>query len=151
MESLWREDESESDLEEEENNVPPAGVDAEFCRCIQTLKMNLYETIVLGPELNTPDAQKNELIQTYVKQLGRLYDVMENALKGRVVDAEMRPFPIRLRHSILTCSQWVHRLVKGKTPTDLVPYRDYLNTTLRVYPFVHHIRIIGGEDDIETM
>ncbi len=135
----------------EENNVPPQGVDAEFCRCVQTLKWNLYQAIVLGPQENTPRAQQNDLIQTYVTLLGKLYTFMENALKGRIVDAELRPFPSQRRHEILTCSQWAYRAVKGLSPTDLVAYRDYLNTSLRVYPFVHHMQILGGADDVETL
>lgn len=142
----------DSDVESDvEDNTPPAGVDAEFCRCIQTLKWNLYQTIVLGPQENTPEAQQNGLVQTYVTQLGRLYEFMENALRGRMIEADLRPFPLRHRHEILTCSQWAYRVAKGLSPTDLVPYRDYLMTALRVYPFVHHMRMLGGADDVEIL
>lgn len=140
-----------ADSDIEENNVSPAGVDIEFCRCIQTLKWNLYQAIVLGPQENTPQAQQNALVQNYVTLLGKLCTFMENALKGRIVDADLRPFPSRLRHEILTCSQWAYRAVKGLSPTDLVSYRDYLTTSLRVYPFVHHMRMLGGADDVETL
>lgn len=145
------EEEWDSDTESMENNVPPPGVNAEFSRCIQTLKWNLYQTIVLGPKENTPEAQQNELVQKYVTQLGRLHTFMENALKGRIIDADLRPFPSRRRHEILTCAQWVYRFVKGFPPNDVVPYRDYLYHVLRVYPFVHHMRILGGADDIEML
>lgn len=132
-------------------DIPPKGLDGEFCRCIQTLKWNLYQTIVLSPTLNTPAAQQNDLIQTYINQLGHLYLALDNALSGRINDAMMRPFPIKLRHDILKCSQWIHRLVRPLTPTDLVPYWDYVNTALLVYPFVHHMQMLGGEDDVEAL
>ena len=76
---------TDTDSQPAENHIPPHGVDDEFCRCIQTLKWNLYQTIVLGPEPNTPEAQQNQLIQRYVAQLGKLYDAMQHALQGRIV------------------------------------------------------------------
>ena len=157
MNNSWNGSDSDSDTETDTSaivkggDIPPKELDGEFCRCIQTLKWNLYQTIVLSPALNTSTAQQNDLIQTYVKQLGRLYLVLDNALKGRIIDAEMRPFPVKLRHDILKCSQWIHRVVRPLTPTDLVPYRDYVNTALRVYPFVHHMRMLGGADDVEAL
>lgn len=157
MDNPWNRSESDSDSDSDSDyevrggSIPPKGLDEEFCRCIQTLKWNLYQAIVLGPELNTPSAQQNELIQTYVKHLGHLYNVFENAMKGRIVDSEMRSFPVKLRHEILTCSQWARKHLSSLPPTDLVPYNDYLNTSLRVYPFVHHMRMLGGADDVEAL
>ena len=141
-------DEVDSDMEE--NNVPPAGVNEEFCRCIQVPKWSLYQAIVLGPKESTPEAQHNSLLQTYLNHLERLRVVMENALKGRIVDAELKPFPSRLRHEILICSQGVRRMTKNLSPTDIIPYRDYIFNTLHVFPYVHPMKMVGGADDVEA-
>jgi hypothetical protein len=142
----------ESDMEsDQENNVPPQGVDPEFCRRIQTVKWRLYEKIVLGPETETERAQDNELIQIYMDQLEQLYRFLERAQRGGVVERDLLSFPSDMRSENLSIANWIKTYFKKNGPADTLPYRDYLTTTLRIYPFVHHKRMIGGdvEDNIE--
>lgn len=121
------------------SDTPPEGVNPEFARCLYALKWRIYETTVLGPELNTPEAQQNGLIQTYVRQLGALHKVLEKALSQTITDADMRSFRVSLRPDILKCAQRLRPLIKQATNVaDHVVYRDFLNERLRMYPFVHH-------------
>jgi hypothetical protein len=135
---------SDSDSEmEEENNVPPRGLDPEFCKRIQNMKWRLYQIIILSPELDTPNAQNNELIQMYVNQLEDLYRFLDNAQRVGVVEKDLIKFPSELRSENLSMAEWIKKYFKQNGPADTLPYRDYLNTTLRVYPFVHHSRMIS--------
>jgi len=137
---------SDSDSEmEEENNVPPRGLDPEFCKRIQNMKWRLYQIIILSPELDTPNAQNNELIQMYVNQLEDLYRFLENAQRGGVVEKDLIKFPSELRSENLSVAEWIKNYFRQNGPADTLPYRDYLITTLRVYPFVHHTSMIGKQ------
>ncbi len=144
----------ESDMEsDQENNVPPKGVDPEFCRRIQNMKWRLYEKTVLGPETETDNAQNNELIQIYVNLLEQLYRFLERAQNGGIAERDLLSFPADIRSENLSVATWVKNYFKKNGPADTLPYRDYLTTTLRVYPFVHHKRMVGGdeEDDVEDL
>jgi hypothetical protein len=42
-------------------------------------------------------------------------------------------------------------MTKNLSPTDLIPYKDYIFNTLHVFPHVHPMKIIGGADDVEAL
>lgn len=125
-----------------ENLVPPKGVSETFCQCVDTLKWQLYETIVLGPELNTPRAQQNQLLESYEHHLEMLYAFLSQALKGAMKESVLSSFPASLRPSILQCAQHIQKMRHGGSGslryTDRIPYEDYLVTQLRVYPYLHY-------------
>lgn len=150
MASLWnRDSDSESDVEMDTDAPlpPPPGVDPSYAVCVHSLKWKLYQTIVLGPELNTPEAQQNELLEKYMKHLEHLYGILHKALRGSITESEVRVFPSPLRHEILTCALRLKGLNRGvhkaSHVADIVPYQDFLKETLRMYPFVH--RMVGGD------
>lgn len=150
MNSLWSPSDSDSESDTVQLDTPPPGVDPHFSQCVHSIKWKLYQAIVLGPELNTPEAQQNELLQTYVNQLERLYRMFEKALRGSISDADTRPFPSSLRHEILSCAMGLKERIKPSASAhaaDLIPYQDQLKQILRMYPFVH--RTVGG-DDVEA-
>lgn len=161
MASLWQDSDLDSGSESDTEVSVPPGVDPMYASCVHTLKWKLYQTIVLGPEPNTPEAQQNELLQRYITQLERLYRILEKSLRGSVTDAEVRPFPVSLRHEILTCAMKFKGKNKGVSHVaDVVPYQDFLKETLRMYPFVH--RTVGsavssavggtiGSSDVEAL
>lgn len=157
MTSLWApsyHSDTDSDLDSDkdidmDNETIPPGVAPEFVHCVHALKWKLYQAIVLGPEPNTPEAQQNELLQVYVTRLDQLYHILEKALRGSVTDAEVRPFPVRLRREILGCAMGLKKTPKTPHVADTVPYRDFLTETLRMFPFVH--RMVGGSNDVESL
>lgn len=155
MASLWSpsyhsDTDSDSDMDRYDDMMPP-GVDETLATGVHTLKWKLYQIIVLGPELNTPEAQQNELLQAYIRQLERLYRILEKALKGAITDTDLRPFPVSLRHEILTLATKLKGQTKlsNRHAADYIPYLDFLKETLRMYPFVH--RSTGGSVDVESL
>lgn len=133
------------DSEEEEslpeNIVSPPGVSLAFCECVDTLKWRLYEAVVLNPELNTPEAQQNKLLQTYEDVLEHLYQFLDQVVKGSIKESTLQAFPLPLRHEILACAQQIRKMSQGGGAlryTDKIPYHDYLRIQLRIYPYLHH-------------
>lgn len=161
MTSLW-DDSTDDDSDSETLSVTDSTTDSalqrahvvpEFTHCIHMLKWKLYQAIVLGPEPNTPEAQQNELLQTYVGQLEQLYRILEKALCGEIIDTTLHAFPAPLRQEILSCARDLQKRSKEQNEmrhaADGVPYRDFLKETLRMYPFVH--RTSGGMVDVESL
>lgn len=138
-------EEEESDEESRpvvENLNPPKGVSESFCQCVDALKWKLYATIVLGPELNTAQAQQNQLLEAYEGQLEQMYAFLSQALKGSIKESTLSSFPASLRHPLLQCARDIQKMRHGGGGalryTDRIPYEDYLVTQLRVYPYLHY-------------
>lgn len=133
---------SEDDTEYKENLVPPKGVSDLFCSCVDSLKWSLYEAVVLGPEWNTPEAQRNDLLQTYETLLEKLFVILSGALKGRKEgEADLRAFPEALRPAVQECVRRILTMQQAGGPSrdvDRVPYQDYLQTQLRIYPYLQY-------------
>jgi len=148
----------ESDTETEdaspsppENLVPPKGVSEPFCACVDSLKWKLYESVVMRPELNTPEAQQNELLQTYEGLLEKLYALLTQSLKGPIQESAIHGFPEELHSPIRTCVQNIQGMRRGGGAltryTDRVPYHDYLQTQLRTYPYLQYHGEARKEED----
>jgi hypothetical protein len=133
----WGGDVSEEEQEQEQEQDVPE-VSPAFQRCVSDIKWRLYETVVFGPELATPEAQENGLIQTYVQQLETLYRLLDAALRGAFKESDLAALPPARRHEVLQCVHALQKVVKGaQNAAELIPYREYLQEMLRVYPFVH--------------
>ena len=156
----WFHEEQQEDQEQQEEwsgsgpFIPARGVNDEFCQMIQSIKWKLYSSIILSPPLQTDVAQDNDLIKVYLSQLNQLYFFLERAASNQIREMMLSVFVINLRREILGCAK--HIVDYGKAnhfqAVDWIPYKDYLNITLRVHPFVHHKRMIGGqEDNVEDM
>ena len=141
----WWESESESETDDTQDESFPPEVDSSFTKCIYSLKWKLYETVVLGPELKTPEAQHNGLLQKYISHLDKLYEVMDKVLRNTFLETDLRSFPAAHRHEIVTCTNTLKSLTrKVSNVADVIPYREFLHEILRVYPFVHR-----GNSDVE--
>lgn len=128
--------------EVKENLVPPRDVSEHFRDCVDSLKWSLYESVVLRPELNTPEAQKNELLQTYEVLLEKLHAFLSHVLKGPVQESALQAFPEELRDVVLKCAHRIQGMRQGGGElaqyTDRIPYHDYLETQLRTYPYLQY-------------
>lgn len=161
--NIWDQDDSDEEQDQQENqNVkggsntifPARGVDNEFCRAVQTIKWKIYNEVILSPPLKTEEAQDNGLIKAYLFQLNQLYLFFEKVTMNQMREMILGAFKISMRHEILSCAKQMIEYGKANhfRPVDWIPYRDYLNIVLRVHPFVHHKRMIGGqEDNVEDM
>jgi hypothetical protein len=124
-----------------ENLTPPKGVTESFCQCVDAIKWKLYDATVMGPELKAPEVQQNKLLETYEGYLEQLYVLLNEALKGFIKESLLVRFPSELRHEILKCAQEIQRMSRAGTAlryTECIPYRDYLHTQLRVYPYLQN-------------
>lgn len=166
---VWDHDDSEEEQEEQEEQekqekqtylggthllVPARGVNEEFCQMVQTIKWELYSGIILSPPLKTSTAQDNDLIKKYLLNLNQLYLFLEKATWNQIKEMMLGSFVMSMRHDILGCAKRIIEYGKANhfQSVDWIPYRDYLNISLRVHPFVHHKRMIGGQqDDVEDM
>ena len=136
------EEEEQDGGEVKENHIPPKGVSEPFCACVDSLKWSLYEHVVLRPEWNTPEAQKNKLLQTYETLLEKLYALLSQALKGPIQESGLESFPEGLRQDVLHCAHRIQGMRRGGGElvryTDRIPYHDYLETQLRTYPYLQY-------------
>ena len=74
----WNEDtDSEYDDEYTENEVPPPAINQEFIDNILEVKHKLYETTILAPELETPEAQSNEVLQKYMNKVELIEELVK--------------------------------------------------------------------------
>lgn len=132
-----------------ENLTPPKGVTESFCQCVDAIKWEVYKATVMGPELNTPEVQQNKLLETYEGYLEQLDVLLNEALKGSIKESLLVRFPSELRHEILKCAQKIQQMSRGGSAmqhtggsalgyTGRIPYRDYLHTQLRVYPYLQN-------------
>ncbi len=113
-------------------------VSPEFQQCVSGVKWRLYETVIFGPELDTPQAQENSLVQVYVQNLEAFYRLLDATLRGQFKEAGLSALPAPRRSEVLQCVHALQKIIKAaRHAGDLIPYREYLQEVLRVYPFVH--------------
>ena len=136
----WEEDnDSEYDNDEyTENEVPPPAINQEFIDNILEVKHKLYETTVLAPELETPEAQSNEVLQKYMNNLNSVYVMAINAQSGNMLGNEQRinNFPPETREVITRTLKWIADFFSKNTVSDTIPYSDFIRKSLHEYQFV---------------
>jgi hypothetical protein len=122
--------------EEERNDIPPDGLDPSFCENVQNLKWNIYQHIILKPELETSGAQDNTLLKKYVNNIRQIYVLSLNAKKGYNKNINLHKFPKEVREEIQELLDWIATFFKKNQPYQTIPYSDYLMTSFQVYPFI---------------
>ena len=129
---------SDSDDEYTENEVPPPAINQEFIDNILEVKHKLYETTVLAPELETPEAQSNEVLQKYMNNLNSVYVMAINAQSGRILGNEQRinNFPPETREAITRMLKWIADYFSKNGVPDTIPYSDFIRKSLHEYQFV---------------
>ena len=135
----WNEDtDSEYDDEYTENEVPPPAINQEFIDNILEVKHKLYETTVLAPELETPEAQSNEVLQKYMNNLNSVYVMAINAQSGRIIGNEQRinNFPPETREVITRTLNLIADYFSKNNVPDTIPYSDFIIKSLHEYQFV---------------
>ena len=135
----WNEDtDSEYDDEYTENEIPPPAINQEFIDNILEVKHKLYETTVLAPKLETPEAQSNEVLQKYMNNLNSVYVMAINAQSGNILGNEQRinNLPPETREIITRMLNWIVDYFSKNNVPDTIPYSDFISNSLHVYPFV---------------
>jgi len=135
----WNEDtDSEYDDDDTQNEVPPPAINQEFIDNILEVKHKLYETTVLAPKLETPEAQSNEVLQKYINNLNSVYVMAINAQSGNILGNEQRinNFPPETREVITRMLNLIADYFSKNNVPDTIPYSDFIRNSLHVYPFV---------------
>ena len=124
----------DSEYEDDNNETPPQGITKEFRDIILTAKQSLYDNIILGPKLETPDAQNLQLVQIYIDKLNEFYKLTNN--NGDITQ-KWEIFPIQSRDSIQQALTTIQTFFRINTAIeDRLPYENYLNHILKKYQFV---------------
>lgn len=131
-------DQESQDIGDDQDIQDIPDVSPAFQQCVSSVKWRLYETVIFGPELDTPQAQENSLIQVYVQNLEAFYRLLDATLRGQFKEAGLSALPAARRSEVLQCVHALQKIMKtARHAGDLIPYREYLQEVLRVYPFVH--------------
>jgi len=134
----WNDTDTDSDEEEyPQNEDPPPAINQEFKDIILEVKHKLYETTVLAPELETPEAQSNEVLQKYMNNLNSVYVMAINAKTGKIIGNEQKinNFPPETREMITRMLNLIADYFSKNTVPDTIPYSDFIENSLRIYPF----------------
>ena len=84
--NTWTDNESDDDYNEEiiQNEELPPGIDPEFIKSVLKLKENIYEAIVIKPELGTKKAQNTGVLGDYIKALNNVNNLSKQAQRGTI-------------------------------------------------------------------
>ena len=143
FDNKWSNDSDEdSEINDEyiQNDVPPQNISDEFVNNVMNIKNNLYESIVLGPEEGTTEAQSKTLLQEYLNKINQLYILSLNAQKGNIVntDEKLNNFPENTREQIKQLLHWIDDYFKKNNIPDTIPYSDFIRNSYHEYPFVQN-------------
>ena len=141
LNNKWEDTDSEYEDEDyTENEVPPPEIDQPFINNILEVKHKLYDATVLAPELETPEAQSNKVLQEYLNNLNSVYVMAINAQTGKTLGNEQRihNLPPEAREAITRTLQWITDFFNKNTVPDTIPYSDFIRNILHTYPFVQN-------------
>jgi hypothetical protein len=135
--NMWETD-SDDDYNDDEiiqNDVSPPDIDSEFRNNILNIKHEIYENTILKPELNTEEAQSEELLNKYIENLNNIYILCLNAQKGNVSN-DLDKFPKEIRYSISVLLSGLADFFKKNQVVDTIPYASYIQKSFKEYPFI---------------
>lgn len=141
FDNKWKSDEDyEDDYQEDQyqNEVSPPDLDENFKKNVLNVKHNLYDNIVLGPELETPDAQNNNILNDYLKNINKIYVLCLNAQKGIVYNNNLNEFPEKVREPLKQVLDWLSDYFRKNRAPDTIPYEDYIRKSFKEYQFVQN-------------
>ena len=136
--NMWETDSDDDNYNDDEiiqNDVPPPDIDPEFRNNVLNIKHEIYENTILKPELNTEEAQSEELLNKYTENLNNIYILCLNAQKGNISN-NLDKFPKEVRHSISTLLSWLADFFKKNQVVDTIPYASYIQKSFKEYPFI---------------
>jgi hypothetical protein len=130
----WSDD--EDDEEYKQNEEPPKGIEGEFSNHILTLKHKIYDETVLSPNINEERAQKDELLDNYLKHINKVYVLAIVSQNGKKNARNLDEFPKGAQESIQKTLEWLEKFFSRNRIPDTIPYVHYIRNQLHVYPFV---------------
>lgn len=128
--SIWENDQDET---------PITGVDPAFQKNLLRAKRRLYHSILFAPELGTSLVHDPRLLQTYLRKLGKLYQLALQARTRPVEDIQLIIFPKVTRSSIKEVVNWITSYFSANKMPDTIPYSNCIKQNLHTYQFVQKI------------
>ena len=135
-----QEEEEEEEEEEEYNDVPFEPVSPECKKLVIQVKRQLYNSIIFGPELQSKEAQSNELLLTYLTKIMKLYQICRSIQNETMIEDTLQKqlmiFPIETRDIIHQLVNWITAFFHKNQYVDTIPYIDYLDVHFHIYPLL---------------
>ena len=134
----WQDNESDDDYDEEyaQNEVSPPTINNEFRKNVLNLKHILYDSTILKPEMGTAEAQSNNLLNEYLKNINQVYILSLNAQKGLVNESDLNKVPEKARGALKQVLMFLSEYFKRNGVADTIPYEDYIKKSFKEYQFV---------------
>jgi hypothetical protein len=129
----WSDDENE---EYQQNDEPPKGVDDEFAKHVLNVKHTLYDETVLSPHVTDENAQKDELVDEYLRHINKVYVLAVVSQNGKKNARNLDEFPKGAKDTIQKTLDWLEMYFSKNRNPDTIPYVHYIRNQLHVYPFV---------------
>jgi hypothetical protein len=143
------EEEFDDNNDEERNDIPPEDLDPTFCKNVQKIKWDIYKNIILKPELQTSNAQNNNLLNDYLTSIRGIYVLTLNAQKGKNKNINLNHFPEEVRGEIQELLDWIADFFKKNQIYQTIPYSHYLNNSFNEYPFIQR-QSFNNDNNNET-
>jgi hypothetical protein len=135
---IWEESES-SDEDDLIDDTPIQPIDEDFVNQVSNIKRCIYNVIVLSKDPDTDEGQDDRLRQVYQIKVHRVYALCEKAMNDELTDPknveELKKIPNEARGMVKDIMIWIAEFCKKNTPRDIIPYSDYLEQKLKIYPF----------------
>ena len=137
-EDTWEEesDNSDNDSDFQPNEEPLEDINPEFVNNILNVKHSLYDNTILEPEVETNKAQNNEVLQSYLDKINKVYMLAITAQNGKRNAYQLEIFPKDTRQIIQTTLQWIEDYFSKNQIPDTIPYSDFIRKSLHEYQFV---------------
>ena len=130
----WSDD--EEDEEYQQNDQPPKGIEGDISNHVLALKHKIYDETVLSPSINEESAQKDGLLDDYLKHINKVYVLAIVSQNGKKNARNLDEFPKGAHEAIQKTLDWLEMFFSKNRIPDTIPYIHYIRNQLHVYPFV---------------
>lgn len=139
----WSDD--EVDEEYQQNEQPPKGIEEDFSNHVLALKHKIYDETVLSPSIDEESAQKDGLLDDYLKHVNKVYILAVVSQNGKKNAINLDEFPKGAQESIQKALDWLEMFFSKNRIPDTIPYIHYIRNQLHVYPFVQDNSFMNQE------
>jgi len=122
-------------------DTPIPGVADEFRRLLLDCKHAIYMAIVLSPDEETDEAHRDSLTQDFLYNLqhleNQIFSIQRN---GNLANARWIDFPEQAQPKIQKLFEQFETICRENesSPVDMIPYQDYIHTSLHTFPYVQN-------------
>jgi hypothetical protein len=112
-------------------------IDSDFRKRVLDTKHSLYKNIVFSGQDGTENAQNNNLINTYLKNINNVYIIaIKTQNPNNTENPDLSIFPEQSREPIRLTLEWIKKYFSENSIPDTIPYKDYIQKSFHEYPYV---------------